>query len=114
MEPNLLVDKEFNIPVFNAQKQRYKCIGVEVEYPGNGRTYKISFTEIKELGYNVPDKLELVLGISVMHDRIAKVRLNEIELSGKPRRLNEMDIATKKINSLSGLKAVLKVLAEEM
>ena len=114
MEPNLLVDREFNIPVFHAEKQNYKCTGVEVEYPGNGRTYKISFTEIKELGYNVPGRLELVLGISVMHDRIAKVRLNEVKRSGIRHKLNEIDIATKKINSVTGFKAVLKTLAEEM
>ena len=114
MEPNLLVDKEFNIPVFHAEKQNYKCTGVEVEYPGNGRTYKISFTEIKELNYNVPDKLELVLGIGVMNDRIAKVRLNEVKQNGTPYKLNEMDIATKNINSLKGFREVLKVLAEEM
>lgn len=114
MEPNLLIDKEFNIPVFNAQHQKYKCVGVEVEYPGNGRTYKISFSEIVEYGYNVPGRLELVLGISVMHDRIVKVGLNEIRQSGRAYKLIEMDMETKKINSLSGLRAVLKLLGEKM
>ena len=38
----------------------------------------------------------------------------EVKRSGIRHKLNEIDIATKKINSITGFKAVLKTLAEEM
>ncbi len=59
-----LVDKEFNIPLFHAEKQMYLCTNVEevLDNPGVGKDYVISFSEVKG-NYSVPEKIMIQLNI---------------------------------------------------
>lgn len=107
MQPNLLIGKKFCIPVFMAQHQKYICNNVDVEYPGNGKTYKISFSEIVEHGYNVPDKLELVIGIPLKYPDDISLRLYEIKDGGREYELYRLELKTKQINSIKGFSNAL-------
>jgi hypothetical protein len=62
--PMMLMDREFNIPVFNATYQKYKC--TEVAYLGldaNSKRYGLYFKEIPTSNYSVPEVLRLDLDI---------------------------------------------------
>lgn len=107
MQPNLLIGKTFCIPVFMAQHQKYICNNVEVEYPGNGRKYKILFDEVVEHGYNVPNKLQLTLEIPLTQPEFVHLRLDEIRDNGRGSQLYTLELKTKEINSTKGFSNAL-------
>jgi hypothetical protein len=52
--PQFLKGIEFNIPVFNAEKQMYLCTDVsEIASSPGGKDYTISLSEVKQ-NYSVP------------------------------------------------------------
>jgi hypothetical protein len=48
--PNRLIDMEFNIPIFAADKQMYLCIDVsEIASSPGGKDYNLMLSEVKGL-----------------------------------------------------------------
>jgi hypothetical protein len=113
----MLVDKKFNIPLFNAEKQMYVCINVEetISAPA-GKTYTISFSEVKGMGYNVPERVDVALYVPTIDANGELAHLNMIEVDPKRGNLPLAKIITNKknISSLSGLKELFIKMAKAM
>ena len=61
--PQFLKGIEFNIPLFNAEKQMYKCLSVEeIDSTPEGKDYNISLSEVKQ-SYSVPERITVSLFI---------------------------------------------------
>ncbi len=103
----MLVDKEFNIPLFNAEKQMYKCTNVD-ELSDNHliKEYNICFSEIKEYGYNVPERLNVRISIPNTGNDIS---LKLIEVDDKHDGIELTNKITDKasISSLGNIKKLL-------
>jgi len=103
----MLVDKVFNIPLFNADKQMYKCISVD-ELSDNHliKEYNISLSEIREHGYNVPEKMNLRISIPNTGNNIS---LKLIELNNQHGDIELTNKITDKasISSLGNIKKLL-------
>ncbi len=113
----MLVDKEFNIPLFNAEKQMYVCTNVdEVASTPGGKDYIISLSEIKKHGYNVPERVNVKLFVPNTDANGELAHLNMIEVSNKHGDLPLAKIITNKknISSLSGLKELFIKMAKSM
>ena len=82
--PVMLIDREFNIPLFNADKQMYLCIGVsEIATSPGGKDYNISLSEVKQ-NYAVPERVDINLFIPTDgNGGLAHVTMNEIRTNGR-------------------------------
>ena len=77
--PQFLLDKEFNVPVFAAEKQIYKCIGVEILGDNSlMKEYNILLSEIKGLNYSVPERIDVRISIP-NEGKHALIRFFEID-----------------------------------
>ena len=115
--PQYLVGIEFNIPLFAADKQMYRCTNVEetISAPA-GKTYTISFTEVKGMGYNVPERVDVALYVPTTDANGELTHLNMVEVSDTHGNLPLSKIITKKqnISSLRGLKQLFHKMAKSM
>lgn len=113
----MLVDKKFNIPLFNAEKQMYVCTNVEetTSAPA-GKTYIISFSEVKGMGYNVPERVDVRLYVPTTDANGEFTRLDMVEVDPKRGNLPLANTFTKKqnISSLGGLKQLFHKMAKSM
>ena len=115
--PNRLIDMEFNIPLFNADKQMYLCIDVsEIATSPGGKDYNIMLSEIKGLNYNVPARVDVNLFIpsTDANGELAHITMNEIDPKRGDIKLAKWTTNKEHISSLAGLKEVLYNMAKTM
>jgi len=115
--PQFLKGIEFNIPLFNAQKQMYKCISVEeIESSPEGKDYNISLSEVKQ-SYSVPERVDISLFIphTDANGETARVVMIEVR-DGTNRRLCLAKATTSKqnVSSLSGIKTLFHNMAKSI
>jgi hypothetical protein len=112
----MLVDKQFNIPLFCAEKQMYLCTNVEetISAPA-GKTYTISFSEIKTLNYNVPERVDIALFVPEDGNG-GMVNMHMVEVHPERGNLSLSNMITLKenISSLGKLKQIFYNLGKKM
>ena len=113
--PNRLIDMEFNIPLFNADKQMYLCIDVsEIATSPGGKDYNISLSEVKQ-NYSVPERVDVNMFIpSDGNGGLAHVTMNEIRTNGRDIKLAQTLTPKENITTLEGLKKVFYEMAKKM
>ena len=113
--PNRLIDMEFNIPIFNADKQMYLCIDVsEIAYSPGGKDYNIMLSEVKGLNYNVPQRVDVNLFIPIDPSGLASLHMVEVDPKRGDIKLAKTLTAKEHISSLVGIKEVLYNMAKKM
>ena len=116
MSPKILVNMNFNIPLFNAEKQMYVCTNVdEISNEQSAKTYFITFNEVKEHGYNVPEKIEVALSVPTTdaNGELASLNMVEVADSG-PLPLAKIITKKQNISSLGGLKQIFYNMGKKM
>ena len=114
--PQFLKGIEFNIPLFNAETQRYLCTNVdEVSTSGEGKTYKISLSEVKQ-NYSVPERIVIDLFIphTDANGEPAHVNMLELRENNRTLPLTKVMVTKSKLSSLAGLKEVFYNMAKSM
>ena len=114
--PQFLKGIEFNIPVFNAEKQMYLCTNVdEVATTGEGKEYRISLSEVKQ-NYSVPERIDINLFIphTDANGEPANVNMSEVRPTSHNLPLTKVMITKSKLSSLSGLKKVFYNMAKSI
>lgn len=108
LQPNSLEGMVFNIPIYNASNQNYKCkniVGV-VKYQSKG--YEIIFEAIHSgQPYMIPNSLKLVIEFHSLNADIVDISLYEETQNGSYYNLCGIETDKKNINSIKGLKDVL-------
>ena len=114
--PNSLIDMEFNIPIFAADKQMYLCIDVsEIASSPGGKDYNIMLSEVKGLNYSVPERLDINLFIPIDgNGGLAHVTMNEIRTNGRDIKLAQTLTPKENITTLEGLKKVFHKMAKSI
>jgi len=113
--PQFLVGIEFNIPLFAAEKQIYRCIDVsEIATSPGGKDYNIMLSEIKTLNYNVPERVDINLFIPA--DGSGMVRMHMVEVHPEHGDLPLSNTITLKenISSLGKLKGIFYNLGKKI
>ena len=113
--PVMLIDREFNIPLFNAETQMYVCTDVsEIATSPGGKDYTIHFSEVKQK-YSVPERVEINLFIPTDgNGGLAHVTMNEIRTNGRDIKLAQTLTPKENITTLEGLKKVFYEMAKKM
>jgi len=114
--PQYLVNIEFNIPLFNAEKQMYKCISVEEVTSGTtSKTYMLSLNEIKQ-SYSVPERVDVSLLIPTTdaNGELAHINMVEVHEDGRHLPLSNTTTSKQSISSLSGIKTLLYNMAKSI
>jgi hypothetical protein len=114
--PNILIDMEFNIPIFNADTQMYLCTNVdEVSTSGEGKDYNISLSEVKQK-YSVPERIDISLFIPHTDANGEPARVVMVEVRPLNRRvpLTKVMVTKSKLSSLAGLKEVFYNMAKSI
>lgn len=113
--PVMLIDREFNIPLFNADRQMYLCIDVsEIATSPGGKDYNISLSEVKQ-NYSVPERVDINLFIPTDgNGGLAHVTMNEIRTDGRDIKLAQTLTPKENITTLEGLKKVFYKMAKKM
>ena len=113
--PVMLIDREFNIPLFNAETQMYTCIDVsEIATSPGGKDYNISLSEVKQ-NYSVPERVDINLFIpSDGNGGLAHITINEIRPNGNDIKLAQTLTPKENITTLEGLKKVFYEMAKKM
>ena len=113
--PVMLIDREFNIPLFNADKQMYLCIDVsEIATSPGGKDYNISLSEVKQ-NYSVPERVDINLFIPTDgNGGLAHVTMNEIRTNGRDIKLAQTLTPKENITTLAGLKKIFYEMAKKM
>ena len=113
--PVMLIDREFNIPLFNADKQMYLCIDVsEIATSPGGKDYNISLSEVKQ-NYAVPERVDINLFIPTDgNGGLAHVTMNEIRTNGRDIKLAQTLTPKENITTLAGLKKIFYEMAKKM
>ena len=113
--PNRLIDREINIPLFNADTQMYKCIDVsEIAWSPSGKDYTISLSEIKQK-YSVPEKINIDLFVPIDgNGGLAHVTMNEVHPKRGDVKLGQTLTPKENITTLEGLKKVFYEMAKKM
>jgi len=105
--PMMLMDKEFNIPFFSADKQMYVCTEVANTGSDNyGRKYAVFFKEIPS-NYSVPEIARLDITISNDSLNSVKIEMYEKRKNGNYIRLFTAAVSSESIQSLKGIKKML-------
>ena len=114
--PNRLIDMEFNIPLYNADKQMYLCIDVsEIASSPGGKDYNLMLSEVKGLNYAVPERVDVNMFIpSDGNGGLAHVTMNEIRTNGRDIKLAQTLTPKENITTLAGLKKVFYEMAKKM
>ena len=113
--PVMLIDREFNIPLFNAETQMYLCIDVsEIATSPGGKDYNISLSEVKQ-NYAVPERVDINLFIPTDgNGGLAHVTMNEIRTTGRDIKLAQTLTPKENITTLAGLKKIFYEMAKKM
>ena len=114
--PQFLKGIEFNIPLFNAEKQMYVCTDVnELALTPGGKDYLISLSEVKQ-SYSVPEKITVSLFIphTDANGEPAHVDMLELRPNNRTLPLTKVMVTKSKLSSLGGLKKVLYNMAKSM
>jgi hypothetical protein len=113
--PQFLKGIEFNIPVFNAEKQMYICTDVEWIKTSEGKDYNISLSEVKQ-NYSVPEKIIVSLFIpdTDANGEPANVNMFEVRPNNRNLPLTKVMVTKSKLSSLSGLKKVFYNMAKSI
>jgi hypothetical protein len=114
--PVMLIDREFNIPLFSADRQMYLCIDVsEIATSPGGKDYNISLSEVKQ-NYSVPERLDINLFIPNDSNLggLAHVTMNEIRTDGRDIKLAQTLTPKENITTLAGLKKIFYQMAKKM
>ena len=114
--PKFLEGIEFNIPLFCADKQMYLCTNVEetISAPA-GKTYTISFSEIKTLGYNVPERVDMALFVPEDgNGGMVNIHMVEVHPEHGNLPLSHMITLKQNISSLGKLKQIFYNLGKKM
>ena len=114
--PNRLIDMQFNIPLYNADKQMYLCIDVsEIASSPGGKDYNLMLSEVKGLNYAVPERVEINLFIpSDGNGGLAHVTINEIRTNGRDIKLAQTLTPKENITTLEGLKKIFYEMGKKM
>ena len=115
--PVMLIDREFNIPLFNADKQMYVCIDViEIATSPGGKDYNIMLSEVKGLNYSVPERVDVNMFIPTTdaNGELAHITMNEIRTNGRDIKLAQTLTPKENITTLEGLKKVFYQMAKKM
>jgi hypothetical protein len=113
--PQYLVGIEFNIPLFAAYKQMYRCIDVsEISTSPGGKDYNIMLSEIKTLNYSVPERVDINLFVPA--DGSGMVRMHMVEVHPEHGDLPLSNTITLKenISSLGKLKQIFYNLGKKI
>jgi hypothetical protein len=113
--PQFLKGIEFNIPLFNAETQRYLCTNVEWIKTLEGKDYNISLSEVKQ-NYSVPEKIIVSLFIpdTDANGEPANVNMFEVRPNNRNLPLTKVMVTKSKLSSLAGLKEVFYNMAKKM
>ena len=113
--PVMLIDREFNIPLFNADRQMYLCIDVsEIATSPGGKDYNISLSEVKQ-NYSVPERVDINLFIPTDgNGGLAHVTMNEIRTNGRDIKLAQTLTPKENITTLEGLKKIFYEMGKKM
>ena len=113
--PVMLIDREFNIPIFNADTQMYVCTNVnEMTTSLEGKDYNISLSEVKQK-YSVPERIDINLFIPTDgNGGLAHVTMNEVHPKRGDVKLGQTLTPKENITTLEGLKKVFYEMAKKM
>ena len=114
--PQYLVGIEFNIPLFNANKQMYLCTNVdEIATSNEGKAYKILLSEVKQ-SYSVPEKIVIDLFIphTDANGEPANVNMSEVRPTSRNLPLTKVMVTKSKLSSLAGIKEVFYNLGKKI
>jgi len=110
--PMMLMDKDFNIPLFQANTQMYKCTEVANTGSDNyGKKYAVFFKEIPQ-NYSVPEIVRLDITISNESLNSIKVEMYEKRKNDSYIILFNACIPSESIQSLNGIRKMLIDLAK--
>ena len=115
--PVMLIDREFNIPLFNAHKQMYVCIDVtEIATSPGGKDYNIMLSEVKGLNYSVPERVDVNMFIPTTdaNGELAHITMNEVDPKRGDIKLANTTTHKKNITTLEGLKKVFYEMGKKM
>ena len=115
--PVMLIDREFNIPLYNADKQMYLCIDVsEIASSPGGKDYNIMLSEVKGLSYSVPERVDVNMFIPTTDDNgeLAHITMNDVDPKRGDIKLAQTLTPKESITTLAGLKEVLYNMAKTM
>lgn len=108
LQPSSLKGTIFNIPIYNAHNQNYKCENVVeiVKYQYKG--YEIIFEAIHSgQPYMIPNSLKLVIQFHLHNADVVDISLYEETQNGSYYNLCGIETDKKNINSIKGLKDTL-------
>ena len=112
--PNRLIDKVFNIPLFAADTQMYKCVDVsEITSSLSGKDYTISLSEVKQK-YSVPERINIDMFIPTNDGELVSLHMVEVDPKRGDIKLAQTLTAKEHISSLVGLKEVFYNMAKKM
>jgi hypothetical protein len=115
--PVMLIDREFNIPLYNADKQMYVCINVsEIATSPGGKDYNIMLSEVKGLSYSVPERVDVNMFIPTTdaNGELAHITMNDVDPKRGDIKLAQTLTPKENITTLAGLKEVLYNMAKTM
>lgn len=115
--PVMLIDREFNIPLFNADKQMYLCIDVtEIATSPGGKDYNIMLSEVKGLNYSVPERVDVNMFIPTTdaNGELAHITMNEVDPKRGDIKLAQTLTPKENITTLEGLKKVFYEMGKKM
>jgi hypothetical protein len=107
--PTYLKGLEFNIPLFSANSQFYRCDEVKETTHGSyldHKNYTLSFSWIPT-SFSVPEKIEVEIYIPNSSPNTL-IQMFEITDSGKKLNLTKHTWMKKDLNSLSGIRKILQ------
>jgi hypothetical protein len=115
--PQFLKGIEFNIPLFAAEKQMYKCLSVEeIDSTPEGKDYNISLSEVKQ-SYSVPERVDISLFIPHTDANGENVRVVMVEVRDDTNRrlcLSKATTSKQNVSSLSGIKTLFHNMAKSI
>ena len=106
-QPKIMVGMEFNIPLFAAKNQMYKCVEVEEHNQNQWKEYTLIFRYVP-IGYSVPDDIKVILRFQ--QPTQVSVDLYEIR-EMKDIFLNQSIVNINKLRTLASFKETLNKLA---
>ena len=115
--PVMLIDRQFNIPLFNADKQMYVCIDViEIATSPGGKDYNIMLSEVKGLNYSVPERVDVNMFIPTTdaNGELAHITMNEVDPKRGDIKLAQTLTPKENITTLAGLKKIFYQMAKKM
>ena len=112
--PQFLIGIEFNIPLFSADKQMYRCIDVsEIATSPGGKDYNIMLSEIKTLNYNVPERVDINLFVPA-DGGMVRMHMVEVRTDRGDLPLSNVITLKENISSLCKLKQIFYNLGKKI